>query len=492
MWLKKFNPLQLSFLLISAAFAAVLLLRITLVFSYVPETGGVSVNVLFALMRLLNGFPLYSNPELPPYPVVQYMPLHYYVVLLFAKISGIQQNVHAVSVLNRLLCLAYDLLVIIPIRNILIKIFGISSKRLIASAFMCIFLVLPNPDYSRVDNLYLLLFFIAVYFFLKFISESNSNSRNLIYGAVTAALAIFTKQSGLFLLGAIEIYLIFFYRKWKSFLQLNAVVLFTVLLLFYLFAGNQSFAFYQNTVLGLKNGISLNWFDEVIIKTFFFRMYFFVAVGLALAILSLKTFKNERLRFIGIISIVVFACSVSASLKWGSSTNYFTEFLSLTFISSAVYLNTNPPVSPLPKYAAIPVSLFFILVVFNDKGWGHLANLNKSKRNYAQSMEVHHYLSEKLQKDDLLFINFHKENLLNVMFYAHAVFPQREIITHCTYPKKIFQYDDFSDQFQKGKVKFYVTRRNKIPEPFLQWNFNGFVRDTAIGEFEIFRNEQVR
>ena len=208
--------LNVSFLMLTIAFISVLLLRIIIVFSYVPETGGVSVNVLFSLVRMMNGYSLYVDPQLPPYSVVQYMPLHYYVVAMFGKLLGLQNNVHAVSVLNRLLCLAFDLLAFIPVFKILSQLFEIKNKKIIAATCMSIFLVLPNPNYARVDNLYLLTFMFAVYFILQYLKNQNNQSPKLIYSAVAISLAIFTKQSGLFLLAGTGLYLLFIHRNWKA------------------------------------------------------------------------------------------------------------------------------------------------------------------------------------------------------------------------------------------------------------------------------------
>lgn len=488
-FLKNLHPLQLSFWLLAIAFVAVLLLRIILVFSYIPETGGVSVNVLFSIVRLMNGYALYSDPQLPPYPIAQYMPLHYAIVSTIGKVLGFQSNIHAISVLNRFLCLAYDLLVFIPVYKILRNQFAIQNKQVIAAVCMSIFLVLPNPNYGRVDNLYLLSFMWSLYFFLAFISDNNHASRKLIYAGITVSFGMLTKQSGVFLLAATGLYLLFIHRNWNATFRFSLTVVLTCGLLFTLLVQNNFYAFYQNTVLGLNNGISINWFNEVIVKTFFFKMYFFVACGLALALLTFIDFKNERLRYLGFVSLIVFCCSLAASLKWGSSTNYFSEFLALTFILSAIYF-TSPShliTSSLTTLSLLLITPFFILAVFNDKGWGHLSNLYKSRKVYQETALVAQYLQTKLAKGDLVFTEFHKENLLNIFLYQYSLFPQREIVVHCTYPKHTFSYLDFQQKNRNGAIKFWVGKRDKQPTPFLNVDFNHFVADTAFQNFVIYQ-----
>ena len=481
------KPLQTAFILLALGFVAVLLLRIILVFSYIPETGGVSVNVLFSIVRMLNGYSLYTDPQLPPYPVVQYMPLHYFIVTGLGKLMSIQNNIHAVSVLNRLLCLAFDLLVFIPVYKILSNIFKVNSRQLIAAVCMCIFLILPNSNYARIDNLYLLLFITAIYQMLLFVSKPATDLRKLAITAFIISLAIFTKQSGLFLLAGTGLYLLIIHREWKATILFSLTVLICCTSLFFLLSQNNYYEFYQNTVLGLNNGISLSWFNTVIIKTFFYKMYFFVAAGLALAVLAFKKGTDKTIQLIGMVSMVVFICSLLASLKWGSATNYFTEFLALSFMLSAIHFTRNSITSSLTPIFLLCITPLFILSVFNDKGWGHLSGLKKSKQVYAETMQVSNYIQSKLNRNEYVFTDFHKENLLNIALNSNSLFPHREIVVHCSYPKKIFSYDDFNTRLQSGKLKYWIGKKDDEPSGFLNVHFNKFEKDTVIGGFAVYR-----
>ena len=87
---------------------SLLILRINLALSYLPEIGGVSINVMYGIIRILSGSELYTNPEIAPYSIIQYMPLHFHIVALLGKLLGIAKDVHAMMVLNRLFCLSID------------------------------------------------------------------------------------------------------------------------------------------------------------------------------------------------------------------------------------------------------------------------------------------------------------------------------------------------------------------------------------------------
>src|SRR4051812_1556363 len=95
--------------LLAVAAVMVLILRLLLAFSYLPETGGMSVNMMYGTLHLLKTGMLYINPELPPFSITQYMPLHYYIVRGLAKLFN-AGDVHQLMILHRIVCLLFSVL----------------------------------------------------------------------------------------------------------------------------------------------------------------------------------------------------------------------------------------------------------------------------------------------------------------------------------------------------------------------------------------------
>lgn len=476
--------IRLIFLLLTISFLGVLLLRIILVFSYIPETGGVSINVLFGVVRLMNGHPLYTDPQIPPYSIIQYMPLHYYIIAGVGKLIGIQQNIHAIYVLNRLVCLLYDLILFIPIYCTLHKIFAISNWKIIFAVYFGIFLILPNMHYGRVDNLYLLMFCWAVYFFLQFSSPINSPSlRTIFFAALFTSFSLFTKQNGYFLLTGIFFFLLLMNNK-KVLLQFVLSLMVCCILLTLLLIGTRYHEFYLNVVQGLNNGIGLKWFQHVFIESFFRNMYLFLAGGLALSFVFFLYPRNQQEKLIGFLSLVIFVFAFITSFKNGSGINYFTEFQILSFIIAAVYFK-DASLQPIAKWFLFFLLPFFILNVYNDKGWTYIKLLKKSKEIYIQTAAVANYITPKLKNDEYVFTAFHRENALNLMLGEKALFPTREII-HYLYPRKVFNYSDYGNQAVNGKIKYLVGQNGLQPDKFLFVDFSNYTKQTTIGNFDIY------
>jgi hypothetical protein len=78
--------------LIALALAGVLVARIGLIPRHVHDIGFSEMNVVDGVVRLLEGLPLYGDPEQPPYDILQYAPLHYLVSAGAAKLLGIDPH----------------------------------------------------------------------------------------------------------------------------------------------------------------------------------------------------------------------------------------------------------------------------------------------------------------------------------------------------------------------------------------------------------------
>ncbi len=477
-----------AFLLLFIGFLGVLVLRVILSFSYVPETGGVSVNVMFGIMRMLDNHSLYTNPERPPFPIIQYMPLHYYVVAGIAQLLRIDQDLHLVMVLNRLLCLVFDLLLFIPVQRILWHIFMIKNRKICWAVCFSIFLILPNTNYGRIDNLYLLSFGFAIYYFLGFLSLfKNKYGAEIVFAAIFGSLSFFTKQSGMFLLVSMFLFLLIYVRDKRAILIFSSVTAITCLLLFAILIGSNYQNWFLNAVRGLENGINLSWFQEVFIEKFFRKMYFFVAGGLALALISCSRDRDIRERFLGFTALIIFLFALLSSLKWGSSINYFTEFLALTFILSAVYFKHYSVLYPAAKLFFLFLTPFFIMNVYNDKGWNYLKDIKRSEKDYADCKRVAGFFKDNVKNDEYIFTAFHRENLMNLLIGEKALFPTREIVFYCAEPAKVFSYELYRDMVANGNVKYLVGKKGLQPDIFLGAEFKNYKSIFVHGNYEVFQ-----
>lgn len=468
-----------------------LILRIILAFSWLPETGGVSINVLYGIKRLVDGLPLYTSPEQPPFPVIQYMPLYFYLVKTLASISG-HTEIHSLMVLNRCLCLIADLACTWLLSVMLIRSFRMSilSSWTLALVY---FVSIPAIIYGRVDNFYLLFTITTIAISIRnLISYDNqrgaeSNFRSWVLPGILAGLSVLTKQTGLFLCIFTVSFLIVRLKDLKSAMIFSTTALIVFASGILLMQPGEIQSFLLNVVDGVKNGINTNWFIEVLLKNYFLKHSYLIALGILTAWLEWNNRKSVLSSFIGCGIAWYFIVATASSLKAGSGPNYYLEFLSLTILGIGnLSLRYASEIRRITPYALI-LSPFFLLASANDKGWGDTRYMKQAKVDYQKCSEVAEYLRPQLGPSEWVMTGFHKENLLNIMLCDKALFPCREVAFYFTWPLGVFRFTEFKAMKEQGKIPFVVVKKGKEAGKYLDTDFNQYKADTVIAGYQIYR-----
>lgn len=489
---------RLLFALLLATSLVILGLRIVLATSYLPETGGVSINVVYGVERILHGENLYADPEKPPFPIIQYMPLHFKLVKSCCDLLMIGDSPYRVSMTNRFVCLGMDIICMSVIAIFLIRIIGLRTLWGWILAFIY-FVSLPSIVYARADNLYLLFFTLAICLILRYLlrkpdasdQEARITLRNLFWAGTLAALALFTKQTGVFLPCFATLYLLAIEtdRKAPAYFLIGLGA--TSLLLVLLPASGDLTDMKLNVIDGLKNGISFSWFAEVILKNYFLKYSFLLAAGFLIAFQLLQhQFDRSASLFIGGAMMFFFCMASLAALKAGSGSNYYLEFIILLLLGAGVLLRHNHELPGRFTLYASALLPFFMIASANDKGWGDLKKMEAAKSNYTECQRVSDYIHPRLGKDEWVLTDFHKENHLNLLLCDKALFPCREVAVDFTWPKGVFNFNAFGQLHKEGKIRYYVCSAGNFPTSLLNVSLQGFDPDTTIGKFQIYRYNQ--
>lgn len=471
--------------------AAILLLRLVLSISHLAETGGVSVNVAYGIIRILEGLPLYSNPEQPPFAIIQYMPLHYRIVQGLALLLHLDGNPHAIVALNRLFCLAIDVGSCIILWRLFARHFRIG--RIWSSILtLVLFTSIPAVAYARVDNLYLFFFISTISVLLKVLHAqdqgNHSNDKLFIVAGALAAGSLLSKQTGLFLIAYCGLFLLFMRRDLRSTLRFSAGLVIVILVAGPLLVQSGWQELYFNVVDGVRNGTSLTWFKEVILKNFFLKYSFLIAAGLLTGFhLLTKEHKSKAGLFLGTGIAFTFAVATLSAFKAGSGTNYFLDFL-VVFLMGVAWLNTKQRIS-LPALAPYAIALlpFYMIASANDRGWGDLPGMRTARKNYRLSEQAAQYVLARTGKDQWALALFHKENHMNLLLGGKALFPCREVALQYTRPLGVFHFREFGKLLHEGKVPYLITHRKKPPVKIADESLAAFVPDTIFGPFKIYR-----
>lgn len=470
---------------------SLLALRIILAFSWLPETGGVSINVLYGIKRIMDGFPLYTSPEQAPFPIIQYMPLYFYFVKTIAGVLGLS-DIHSLMVLNRSLCLWADMACTCIISTMLIRIFGM--RTLPAWTLSLIYFVsIPAIIYGRADNLYLLFTISCISLTIRNLMQIDKNPnespglQRWILPGVLAGFSILTKQTGIFLCLFTGIFLILKLRNKRSVLAFSAsaILVFAAGILV-MHSGKLSFLM-MNVMDGVKNGINTNWFAEVLLKNYFLKHSYLIALGILAAWLEMKNRKSAVSTFIGFGIAWYFIIATATSFKAGSGPNYYLEFIAMSLLGIGnLSLRYPSEIRRINPYAFI-LSPFFLLASANDKGWGDTRLMMAAKTDYQNCSEVTRYLTPRIGPSEWVMTGFHKENLLNIMLCDKALFPCREVAFYFTWPLGVFRFNEFQTLKEKGKIPFVIVAEGEQAGQYLNTEFNDYQKDTVIAGYQIYR-----
>ena len=136
--------------------AAVFVQRLLVLSVPMIEMGGMEINVLYGMLRILQGEPLYQNAAVFPFSAMQYPPLHYFIVAKAVAFFAQNPSLETLYIWNRAFSLVWNVLLGVLIFFILQK----EKLPKIDAAFWAsiVFVAATMPFYNRMDALYWLFF----------------------------------------------------------------------------------------------------------------------------------------------------------------------------------------------------------------------------------------------------------------------------------------------------------------------------------------------
>ncbi len=508
------NALQITIIVVGLALLAMLSLRLYLVFAYIPELGGIESNVVYSLQRLLGGYPLYTDPAMAPYAITQYTPLYYRLCQGIGMLLRIDpDNVHHVYILGRGVSLLLNILFAWSVYLILRRVFR-TRKSISFIGLVYTFVFLDEESYSRPDSLYNLMMIASVGLFLYWLNTRSKRSPFYFIGICALAIAaIFAKQSAIYLPCLILLFLLFYLRdmRWVALGILTMSTTLTGMLL--INGGSDLSTFLQNTVQGINNGASWNWFAEHIMIEHFQKERFINILGVFTGIYFLARGRSQAFKFLGLVTLGALVFATVTSTKIGAAPNYFTEFITLSVIGSILFL-TNHDLWLRNRLAGVAVRkssykpvFYLILVVFTliprfagkyQKKFVEINNVGQS--GYSNHRAVARFLQQEKQllPEDQVFITTHVHDYLNKFLYRHVVFPQKEIVV--ANPPNTYDYSSFYRGVQNGTVGYVIAslpeghvstvgQTIRVKFDFINTDFSAYVPIKRIDDYIIFEHK---
>lgn len=462
-----------------------------------PDVGGVESSVVFSVLRMLAGLPLYENPEAAPFSITQYPPLYYYAVTGVARLAGIgPDEVMGVYTIGRLVSLLCNLGYVAALMALGQRALHLSAPVAVLAGALA-FCLLPPQVYGRPDALMHALLFWALYAAVCWMQAYTSAARRrwAFLTALLLAQALFAKQSAVCLPVAVGVYFMV-RRDWARLGALVGWLGFLLPLSYLVWIRESPAVLYQNVVQGIQNGIHLGNFHQNILNSYV-RPYSILVVGV-LAVAISYTFGRQPIRqLLGIAALSMFGFALLAGLKWGAAINYFTEFTGIgVLLLASACVSVSLPQAAQRMTARIALLLAIVVGVglnapnFN---WKPIVGQTRiDKVLYAEDQQVAHYITHTLplQPDQYIYSTQAYTSFLNAFLFRHCIVPQQDILLLHGEGHHQFDYGRLQQMAHTGQLRYIISMASETYSPLPYVSFAGYRPLKTIGRYCIWQHHR--
>jgi hypothetical protein len=448
------------------------------------EIGGVEINVINGILKIMDGQMLYSDPAKPTYDIIQYSPVYYYVVAGIAEVIRITpEDPHKVIILTRTIALIVNLFTAISIFFIARR-FNLQKTVSIFAAIFT-FVIQTQHYYSRGDSLYCLLFFISFLFFVKFVQ--GKRLRDLVFFTIFSIVCILTKQTGMFLLFIAGLYLLI-HKKFREIFIVSFIFI-VISLLFYLIApyigGIESV--YRNVILGVKNGYTASVFKNFLTDKHYFELNLWIIIGFYLSVKLFRRRTFDSFQFLLFLLFSLLIISFITLMKNGASINYFVECFILAFVGGLIYINTQRlKIFPLVFYSYFLLSLLLKTGgMFSSIYISRFRNDDLVRFNYERDIAGYLLNEEHLKKNELIYLEF--RGYTELFLTGNAILNQKDINYFTNIYAKSIDYSGLLAKADKGHIKYLVSKNALEDILLFGQRFYNFKGVKTINGFHIYK-----
>lgn len=325
-WLPYLVPVAMIFV-----FAA----RVNIIPRHVHNIGFSESNVIDGIIRLVQGLPLYGDPEQPPFDIIQYGPVMFHACAPVARLFGWGvDDPHRLFMLSRAFCL---------LCNVLAAVVNWRIGRVLGLPTWCRWLLIGlmatwmhEPYFSRPDSVYQLCCACLVYAALRTTMRHDARWRDAWMMGLWAMLAVFSKQSGVGPVAGVGIGLLVA-RGWPvAWRYALAALACNVAALAVCSATDGLDNMYANLVQGNVNGYKFPWWCLDPREPYMGMGLWVTPVALWLGYRMRKA--GPVFRFLLPAMVVTYAWAFATAGKVGANMNYFMEHYLLAAITCMLVL----------------------------------------------------------------------------------------------------------------------------------------------------------
>lgn len=493
--------LERKFIFITTLFSVLicillLLLKIYVSFSFLPDISGSETSTILPIQRLLGGLPIYTNSEEPPFLMTQYAPIYFVLNSMLLEIVGfLPVEVHKVFIMSRLVSIGFTLLTILVIWLILRKNKKINNlTSILASCFVFQILSFWFLTSSRPDSLLVLLTSLFVYAVYEAIESKSNKSIWWILAIFIAVTAFFVKQSGAIHSIVLGVFCIVQFQ-WKLLLRLIGLgILFFIIYLLILPISSLPI-FFMNIIGGVANSASWGWFYDWTLRRLLLQFTPLLAINVVIVIFLFRNKQSPFLLFLAISSIFFFLFATLTALKIGAGVGYYQDYLIVAVILLVTYFaenNTSFSVENAFNMLVICIYLCFVsihclLYVYMSYTKVPLSNF---EGKYIEEMDLANFLiKEKGLKDNQWVYLCNSEDFngyyLNHFLYRNALAPFSDIVFLAD-RNHTFDFVKFRQMVDNKKIKYVISAKNTEPVTILGQKFQGLRKLRSTMTFDLY------
>lgn len=359
--IERLKPIARKWLpwLFAAAVLGTFIGRAVIIPRHVHNIGFGEHNVIDGIIRLLEGEALYGDPDRPPYDIIQYSPIIYYVCAGIAAPLGLgKEDPQTLFILCRIVCLVANLLMCVLIWRL-----GAHLRFAPWARWMLIGLIftwMHEPYFSRPDSLYQLFCVMLLGSGLKAFDRDELSWQHAWKLGLFSMLVLFSKQSGVGPVAAVGAGFLFAGR-WSSVLRFGiAAAVCNVAALAAISAFDGFHNVYANLVLGNVNGYTFPFWAWIPDEPYMGMGYWITPVAFLVA-WRMRHDPPARPPFLWVAMLITYLWAFATAGKVGSNVNYFMEHWLLCGVVCLLFVQ-RAGASPMLRFGLVAgLSAVFLL-----------------------------------------------------------------------------------------------------------------------------------
>ena len=462
----------------------VLALNFWIVFSEVVNVRGDEPNVLHSVQKLLAHEELYSDPAAAPFDVVQYTPLYHYAVAGLARAARISRDdVGRLYVLARLVSISFLIASLLVAQALVMALASGGRTAAVVGCAALVIVTSPWQALARPDAM--TAFFLMVMLYAVVRSFSGRWLIWLLIASIAGAGAAGAKQSGLFGVVAVALYLAgcragrpfwVFSCSVAAWLIAGAAVAYGV------FGPHDLIS---NVVDGLDNGASVGAAWRNTYEPFLANFAVLLVATTVAATRHLRSLRLDGRSFLALYCTTVFALSTIAALKVGSAVNYYNDFLwaAVPFLTVELWDALRQRVLPAPPvllggclYASVVALTITTYQV--DHYWLSIRGDKLATREGV----VRRLRTELASCPNSYFVSF--DQAVALLLHDRALAPQAALAA-IQHQRRVVDYAVFEGMVRDGRVNLLVAKGK--PTRFLGVDFRAASLVAVVDGWQIFR-----